>query len=87
MENNKVDVLKTDEVVEAYIDSVFDKNDTLPSSDDNAKFSVSFCKNAMIDLSPKEYQREKVATYAWKVELIKTLLVHMLTYLFQKHIS
>ena len=76
MENNKVDVLKTDEAVEAYIDNVFDNNDTLPSSDDNAKFSVSFCKNAMIDLSPKEYQREKVATYTWKVELIKTLLVH-----------
>lgn len=76
MTKNKVDVLKTDEAVTAYIDSVFDNKSTLPNSDDNTKFSIGWCRQAEIDLSPREYQREKVAPYIWKCNLIKTLLVN-----------
>jgi hypothetical protein len=74
--NSKVDVLKTDEAVTAYINNVFDNQSTLPDSDDNTKFSIGWCRQAEIDLSPREYQREKVADYTWKCNLIKTLLVH-----------
>ena len=73
---NKVDVLKTDEAVTAYINNVFDNQSTLPDSDDATKFSIGWCRQAEIDLSPREYQREKVADYVWKCNLIKTLLVH-----------
>ena len=76
MTNHKVDVLKTDEAVTAYINNVFDNQSTLPDSDDNVKFSIGWCRQAEIDLSPREYQREKVADYTWKCNLIKTLLVY-----------
>ena len=74
--SNTVDVLKTDEAVAAYTNNVFDNESSLPDSDDCAKFSIGWCRQAEIDLSPREYQREKVADYTWKCNLIKTLLVH-----------
>ena len=69
-------ISKTDEAIKAYMDTVFNDKSTLPSSDDNGKFSIGWSRQAEIDLSPREYQREKVATYQWKCELIKTLLVN-----------
>jgi len=70
------EVSKTDEAIRAYMNTVFDNKNTLPSSDDNGKFSIGWARQAEIDLSPREYQREMVATYQWKCELIKTLLVN-----------
>ena len=72
---NTTGVLTThDEVLDWISENL--KSDNVPKSQNSVKVSIDFLNNSNIDLSPREYQREKVATYKWKVDLVKTLLVN-----------
>ena len=72
---NTTGVLTThDEVLDWILENL--KSDNIPKSQNSVKVSIDFLNNSNIDLSPREYQREKVATYKWKVDLVKTLLVN-----------
>ena len=68
-------VLKTHNEVIEWIVGTFPP-DLQPKSHNSVRTSIGFLNSADIDLSPREYQREKVASYNWKVNLIKTLLVN-----------
>lgn len=74
-QTNKPVVLKThDEVIEWIHNAL--PLDLKAKYEDGIKVGVGFLNTADIDLSPREYQREKVADYCWKVDLVKTLLVN-----------
>ena len=68
-------VLKTYNDVQEWISENLEANQ-IPKSQNSVKVSIDYLNSSDIDLSPREYQREKVASYKWKVDLIKTLLIN-----------
>ena len=68
-------VLRTYNDVQEWISENLEANQ-IPKSQNSVKVSIDYLNSSDIDLSPREYQREKVASYQWKVDLIKTLLIN-----------
>ena len=75
--NLGTDLLKTKEEVTDFVINVFDGEST--SSEDGVRVSVRFLREERQDKSlntqPRSYQREKVSTYEWTCEIIKTILI------------
>ena len=63
-------VLRTYNDVQEWISENLEANQ-IPKSQNSVKVSIDYLNSSDIDLSPREYQREKVASYQWKVDLIK----------------
>ena len=63
--------------VSQFIVNVFDGD--IKSSQDGVKVTIKFLReqrnDSGLNTQPRSYQREKVASYEWKCEIIKTILV------------
>ena len=74
---NKFDLLEDESDVKEFIVNVFDGVST--STKDGVKVTVKFFReqknNKLLNTQPRSYQREKVASYDWKCEIIKTLII------------
>jgi len=70
-------ILSDEGAVKQFILNVFD-GDT-KSSEDGVKVTIKFLReqrnDSGLDTQPRSYQREKVASYEWKCEIIKTILI------------
>jgi len=68
-------VLSNKEEVNQFLVNVFDgKKDSKDGVKVTIKFLYDESNNSTLDTQPRSYQREKVADYKWKCEIIKTIL-------------
>lgn len=74
MNNNKQLLYGRKEVSE-YLQKHFE-NDGIPKSEDNLHITLDWFTGININTQPRSYQREKVATYTWKCNLMKTVLLN-----------
>jgi len=69
-------VLSNKEEINQFLVNVFDgKKDSKDGVKVTIKFLYDESNNSTLDTQPRSYQREKVADYKWKCEIIKTILL------------
>ena len=70
-------VLSDLDEVKQFIVNVFDGN--VKDSEDGVKVTIKFLReqrnDSGLDTQPRSYHREKVASYKWKCEIIRTILI------------
>ena len=77
IKKNKLGLLRDITDVQEFIVNVFDGTST--ASEDGVKVCVKFLReqrnDKALNTQPRSYQREKVASYEWKCEIIKTVII------------
>tara|TARA_B100001094_G_scaffold233705_1_gene228608 strand:- start:99 stop:1865 length:1767 start_codon:yes stop_codon:yes gene_type:complete len=70
-------ILSNGDEVNQFVLNVFDGG--VKESEDGVKITIKFLReqktDSGLDTQPRSYQREKVASYEWKCEIIKTILI------------
>ena len=70
-------ILSNGDAVSQFVLNVFDGD--VKESEDGVKVTIKFLReqktDSGLDTQPRSYQREKVASYEWKCEIIKTILL------------
>ena len=70
-------ILSNGDAVSQFVLNVFDGD--VKESEDGVKVTIKFLReqktDSGLDTQPRSYQREKVASYEWKCEIIKTILI------------
>jgi hypothetical protein len=70
-------ILSNNDEVNQFVLNVFDGD--IKESEDGVKVTIKFLReqktDSALNTQPRSYQREKVASYVWKCEIIKTILI------------